>query len=113
MPFFFNPRIFFNVKMDRIVMKRIPHIKVPILVGIVPLKSAGMARFMNSNVAGITIPEPLIKRMRAAKRADRMKVSAEIAGQLIRDMKDMCQGAHLMPLGWTRMVKDVLEIAGL
>jgi len=92
-------------------MKRVAHIKVPILVGIVPLKSAGMARFMNQNVAGITIPDPLIQQMKEAKKDDRMKVSAEIAGRLIKDMKGMCQGAHLMPLGWTRMVKDVLQIA--
>jgi 5,10-methylenetetrahydrofolate reductase len=92
-------------------MKRVSHVKVPILVGIVPLKSAGMAKFMNTNVAGITIPEPLIKRMADAKKEDRMKVSAEIAGRLVKDMKGMCRGTHLMPLGWTRIVKDILQIA--
>lgn len=110
---FIQTQAVYDPKQFEAFMKRIAHIDVPILVGIVPLKSAGMARFMNKNVAGITIPEPLIKRMKEAKKADRMKVSAEIAGKLIGDMKDMCQGAHLMPLGWTKMVKDVLQIAGL
>jgi 5,10-methylenetetrahydrofolate reductase len=80
-------------------------------VGIVPLKSAGMAKFMNTNVAGITIPEPLIQRMADAKKEDRMKVSAEIAGNLVKEMKSMCRGTHLMPLGWTKIVKDILAIA--
>jgi len=92
-------------------MKRVSHVKLPILVGIVPLKSAGMAKFMNANVAGITIPEPLIQRMAEAKKEDRMKVSAEIAGKLVKEMKPMCQGTHLMPLGWTKIVKDILRIA--
>jgi 5,10-methylenetetrahydrofolate reductase len=92
-------------------MKRVSHLKVPILVGIVPLKSAGMAKFMNANVAGITIPDPLIQRMADAKKEDRMKVSAEIAGKLVKEMKSMCRGTHLMPLGWTKIVKDILDIA--
>ena len=110
---FIQTQAVYDPKQFEAFMKKVSHIKVPILVGIVPLKSAGMARFMNSNVAGITIPDPLIRKMKEAKKSDRMKVSAEIAGKLIKDMKGMCHGAHLMPLGWTKMVKDVLEIAGL
>ena len=86
---------------------------VPVLVGIVILKSAGMAKFMNRNVAGVFVPDHLIQEMAATPKAERKAKGAEIAGRLIREMKDMCQGVHLMPLGWTDTIDDILGHAGL
>ena len=40
--------------------------KVHILAGVTPLKSARMAKYMATKVSGITIPEPIIKRMEGA-----------------------------------------------
>jgi 5,10-methylenetetrahydrofolate reductase len=94
-------------------MKQAEKFGVPVLVGIVVLKSAGMAKFMNKNVAGVFVPDHLIEEMAAAKKQDRKKVGAEIAGRLIKEMKDMCQGIHLMPLGWTDTIDDILGHAGL
>ena len=94
-------------------MRRVERLKVPILVGIVVLKSAGMAKYMNRSVPGVQVPEEIIKRMADAPPEDRKKVSAEIAGRLVREMKPMCQGAHLMTLGWDDVVPDILEQAGL
>jgi len=94
-------------------MKKIEHIKIPVLVGIVVLKSAGMAKYMNNFVPGVVVPKKIIKRLSDAPKKDREKVSIEIAGELIRDMKDMCQGAHIMPLGWDHTVPGILEAAGV
>jgi len=88
-------------------------IDVPILVGIVLLKSAGMAKYMNNNVPGVQVPDPIVQRLADTPKADRKKVSAEIAGDLIRRMKPMCRGAHLMPLGWDDVVPDVLAHADI
>ena len=94
-------------------MKSIDHVKIPVLVGIVVLKSAGMAKYMNRGVPGVQVPERIIQRMADAPKEDRKKVSAEIAGELVREMKPMCRGAHLMTLGWDDIVPDVLEHADL
>jgi len=94
-------------------MKRVEHFKVPVLVGIVLLKSAGMAKYMNKYVAGVFVPDELIKEMDECPKKKRRQKSAEIAGRLIKEMKDMCQGVHLMPLGWTDLTEDVLGHAGL
>ncbi len=94
-------------------MKRIEHIKVPVLVGIVALKSAGMAKYMNRGVPGVQVPDPIIQRLADAPKEDRKKVSAEVAGELVREMKPMCQGAHLMTLGWDDIVPDIIAHAGL
>jgi len=94
-------------------MRRIEHLKVPVLVGIVMLKSAGMAKYMNRSVPGVVVPEEIVKKLDAAAKEDRQKVSIEICGKLIRDMKPLCQGAHLMTLGWDHCVPGIIQAAGL
>ena len=92
-------------------MKRVEGFKVPVLVGIIPLKSVGMARFMNKSVAGVFVPEPLIKKMAEAK--DKTQTGLQIAADLIKQLKDICQGVHIMPIGWELKVPQILDLAGL
>jgi len=94
-------------------MKQMAHIKVPVLVGIVMLKSAGMAKYMNRGVPGVQVPDDIIKQLSDAAKEDRQKVSIEICGKLIRQMRDFCQGAHLMTLGWDHCVPGIVQAAGL
>jgi len=94
-------------------MNGISHIDVPILVGIVMLKTAGMAKYMNRGVPGVSVPDAIIQRMADAAKEDRQKVSIEICGELVASMKDCCQGAHLMTLGWDHCVPGIIEAAGL
>jgi methylenetetrahydrofolate reductase (NADPH) len=94
-------------------VRQVAYLNVPILVGIILLKSAGMARFMTSNVAGVTVPDPLIDEIGSAPKPDRAVKSVEIAARLIREMKDTCQGVHIMTLGWERYVPQLLVEAEL
>ena len=48
-------------------MKRAAPFNVPVLVGIIPLKSVGMARYMNKNVAGVFVPDHLIDELGKAE----------------------------------------------
>ena len=108
---FFQTQAVYDVGAFEKFMKRVAPFKVPVLAGIILLKSAGMARFMNKNVAGVFVPEPLIQKM--AKAEDRVKTSIEIAAELIRELKGMCQGIHIMPIGWENKVPAVLDAAKL
>jgi len=92
-------------------MRRVEGFNVPVLAGIIPLKSAGMARFMNKNVAGVFVPEELIEKMAEAE--DKTQTGIEIAANIIRELKGMCQGVHIMAIGWERKVPAVLDAAGL
>jgi len=94
-------------------MAAMRHLKVPVLVGIVVLKSAGMAKYMNRSVPGVQVPDAIIKQLAAAPKEDLKKVSTEIASRLVREMKPMCQGAHLMTLGWDDLVPGIIAQAGL
>jgi 5,10-methylenetetrahydrofolate reductase len=92
-------------------MKRVEGFGVPIMAGIIPLKSAGMARFMNKNVSGVFVPEATIDKMTAAE--DKTQTGLDLAAELCRDLKDLCQGLHIMPIGWEMKVTQILDSAGL
>jgi 5,10-methylenetetrahydrofolate reductase len=108
---FFQTQGIFDLDLFERFIKRIEDYKIPVLGGIILLKSAGMARFMNKNVAGVFVPEPLIKEMEETK--DKMKTSIEIASRLITGMKDLCQGVHIMAIGWEKRIPLILDEAGL
>jgi len=110
---FFQTQAVYDPALFESFMTRAERIGVPVMVGIVPLKSAGMAKYMTANVAGVRVPDALIERIGKAKKKDRKKVSAEIAADLVRSMKDMCQGAHLMPLGWDDLVPEIARASGI
>ena len=92
-------------------MKRAAKFNVPILAGVIPLKSAGMARFMNKNVSGVFVPDELIDRMAQAE--DKAKTGIEIAADLMKELKGLCQGIHIMAIGAERKVSVIIEAAGL
>jgi len=108
---FFQTQAIYEPESFAKFMKRVEGFKVPVLAGIIPLKSAGMAKFMNKNVAGVFVPEELIERMADAE--DRVQTGIAIAAELIKQLKDMCQGVHIMAIGWEKKVPLVLDAAGL
>ena len=108
---FFQTQAVFDLDVFAKFMRRVEGFKVPILAGVIPLKSGGMARFMNKNIAGISIPEELIDKM--SKTEDKVRTGLEIAANTIRELKDMCQGVHIMAMGWEKKVPAMLDAAGL
>jgi methylenetetrahydrofolate reductase (NADPH) len=94
-------------------MERVQDLKVPVIAGIVILKSAAMARYMNANVAGISVPESIIREMEETPKEDRRKKAVEISTRVIRQVNPLCQGVHIMPLGWDDLVPEIIKEAGL
>ncbi|MEJ2039119.1 MAG: methylenetetrahydrofolate reductase [Desulfosarcinaceae bacterium] len=86
-----------------------------ILAGVTPLKSAGMAKYMAKRVAGMQVPEELIKRMESVPKekapAEGVKICLETIAQL-RDIKGV-HGIHLMAIEWEDIVGEIVEAAGL
>jgi methylenetetrahydrofolate reductase (NADPH) len=82
-----------------------------IIAGVIPLRSEKNARYLNNNIAGIKIPEDIISRMRAAK--DPENKGMEIAAELIKELRSMCHGVHIMPIVSHENTRDILEMAGL
>lgn len=92
-------------------------IDVPIMAGIIPLKSAGMAKFMNQNVPGIAVPQEQIDRLADAKANGESpaRLGIRLAAELIAQIKDenLCPGVHIMAIGAEKNVPTILAQAGL
>ena len=92
-------------------------IRVPIMAGIIPLKSAGMAKFMNANVPGIAVPQEQIDALARAKEAGESpaRLGMDMAAELIARIKEenLCAGVHIMAIGAEKNVPVILEKAGL
>jgi methylenetetrahydrofolate reductase (NADPH) len=108
---FFQTQAIFDPETFAKFMKRVEQYKVPVLAGVIPLKSAGMAKFMNKSVAGICVPQPMIDKI--SKTEDKTRTGIEMCAELIKSLKGMCQGVHIMAIGWEKKVPQIIEAAGL
>ena len=84
---------------------------MPILAGSIVLKSARMARNLNANLPGVSIPEAIVRELEGAE--SRAQKSVEVAGRVIRGIKGMCSGVHIMAIGWESRIPQILESAGI
>ena len=93
------------------------NIQVPIMAGIIPLKSAGMAKFMNQSVPGIAVPQDQIDALAKAREEGRKpaQLGMELAARLIAQIKEehLCPGVHIMAIGAEKNVPIILEQAGI
>ena len=86
----------------------------PVQLGVIIPKSAGMAKFMNKNVAGVHVPQEMIDALAADKeRAKAGITGVEIAAKIIKECRPYCQGVHIMALGWEAKVPELLKLAGI
>jgi methylenetetrahydrofolate reductase (NADPH) len=108
---FFQTQAVYEPEKFEHFMNQIQGFEIPVIAGIVILKSAAMAKFMNSNVAGISVPEAIIREMGETAKEDRKKKAVEISARVIRQVKPFCQGIHIMPLGWDELIPDIINEA--
>ncbi len=89
------------------------NVEVPILAGVIPIKSVKMAQYMNERVPGITIPDDLIQQIAdCGNDSEKIsKTSIGIAANIVRDLKSLAGGLHLMAIGWEDKVPQILERA--
>jgi len=110
---FFQTQSVYEVDKFANFMEKVKHVKVPVMAGLVFLKSPAMAKFMNANVAGIHVPDAIINELAGVEKEKRVEKSLEISARLIKELKGLCQGIHIMSLGWERHISTVLEMADL
>ncbi len=108
---FFQTQAVYDVEQFKKFLEATKHLKTTIIAGIVLLKSAGMARYMNKNVSGVSVPDNLIKEMDTAEK--KSVKSIEIAARIINELKGIVNGIHIMPIGWDKKVPLVLDAAKL
>jgi 5,10-methylenetetrahydrofolate reductase len=80
---------------------------IPVLAGVLLVRSARMARFLNANIPGMSVPEELIRRLEQA--ADPFAEGVAIARETVGWARELCQGVHLMTLGHEERIPQLLE----
>lgn len=81
--------------------------------GLMPLKSARVARYMQDNIPGIEIPDAVIRRMDRA--ADPKKEGVNLVVEQIQWLKTLegIHGVHIMAVGWEEIIPEIVTKAGL
>lgn len=114
---FFQTQAIYDIEKFREFMATARKFPIKVLAGLVILKSAGMANFLNKNVPGIRVPEPLIEEMKAAgkEKEKALDIGINIAARHIKQLKDekICDGVHIMAIGMEDKVPLIMERAGL
>lgn len=87
--------------------------EVHILAGVIPIRSAGMARYMRDYVSGVSVPDEIVTRMEEAKSAKEEGV--EIVLEIVEQLKEIpgVHGVHIMAVGWEDIVPEIVDRAGL
>jgi methylenetetrahydrofolate reductase (NADPH) len=116
---FIQTQMIFNVARFKEFMARVCdlrlHERAFLLAGVGPLKSPGMARYMRDNVAGMEMPDELVKRMEATPKDKWRAEGIAICVEIIEQMKDIpgIAGVHIMSIEWEEAVPLIVEQAKL
>jgi methylenetetrahydrofolate reductase (NADH) len=92
-------------------MKHAERFGVPVQLGLVLVKSAKMARFMNDHISGISVPDAWIQELESVPEGAAKNKCVEMTVRLVREVGPMCRGIHFMPLGWSDVVPRIIKEA--
>jgi 5,10-methylenetetrahydrofolate reductase len=112
---FFQTQAIYDMDNFRRFMDRARKHNIKVLAGILLLKNAGMANFLNKFVPGITVPQELIDKLKAAGKEGALDAGMDIAAEQVRIIKEqgLADGAHVMAIGLEDKVPEILKRAGI
>lgn len=102
---FFQTQPIFDIKQLEGFISKFPNPPVPIIYGLLPLKSLKLANYLNANVPGIHVPENLLDRLAVNGR----EAGLEIAQELLEKMRKIVPGVHIFPMGDIALVEALLS----
>jgi len=116
---FIQTQIIYNVekfaKWMEAVRERGLHERVKILAGVAPIKSVGAARYMQTKVPGMDVPDAVIERLRGVPKEEVSKEGIQICVDIIKQVCEIkgVAGIHLMAIEWEEVVPEIVERVGL
>ena len=104
---FFQTQAVFNPERFRTFSTEVRHLNVKIIAGILLLKSAGMARYVNARIPGLKVPAPIIEELENA--AAPLAKGVEIARRLAAEVRPFCDGVHIMAMGREELIPEIIK----
>ena len=101
----------FDVDQFAKFVKRVDTFGVPIIAEVMILRTAGMGRFLNRHLKSGLVPEWIIQKL--AQAPDKQKASTEIFADIVKGLKNLCQGIHIITIGGEEKLKYYLDAAKL
>ncbi|HOW14546.1 MAG: methylenetetrahydrofolate reductase [Methanosarcina sp.] len=108
---FIQTQAVYDVGMFEEFMEAVNHLEVPVIAGLIPLKSLGMAEYMNENISGIHVPEEIMLRMKET--SSPLEEGLLIASETIKELTKLSRGVHIMPIGSHKNTPRLLSMAGI
>ena len=110
---FFQTQAIYHPEQFRTFMQYVRQFKVKVLAGILLLRNAKMAEFMNANIPGISVPEDMIAELRAAGPKYEMEAGVNIAVRTIKTVRPHCDGVHIMAIKAVDRLPEIFAKAEL
>lgn len=110
---FFQTQAIFSVKRFEEFMKHARKFPVKVIAGIILLKSAGMAAYLNKNIPGIKVPDNIIMSLEKAGKEKSLEVGIEIAVETIKELKGIGDGVHIMAINAEHLLPQIIHRSGL
>ncbi|MFZ3171588.1 MAG: methylenetetrahydrofolate reductase [Carboxydocellales bacterium] len=100
---FFQTQPVYDVEKAISFAGRMKEFGVPVIMGLMPLKSLKMAEYMKQNVEGVEIPDEIIAKMQAGTTG--VQIACELISQVHRDI----DGIHIMALGDVKSSNAIID----
>jgi methylenetetrahydrofolate reductase (NADPH) len=116
---FVQTQLIYNVPKFKEFMRRVVDLgldkKAYILAGVGPIKSIGMARYMQKSVPGMDVPEDVITRLKGVPKDKVKDEGIKQCADMIRELREVTgvAGVHVMAIEWEEAVHEIMQQAGL
>jgi len=104
---FFQTQAIFNPEKMRTFRDAVSHLNVKIIAGVLLLKSAGMARYVNAHIPGLSVPASIIEELESAPSP--IVKGVEIARRLVGELRPFCDGLHIMAMGREELIPEIIK----
>ncbi len=104
---FFQTQAVFSEQLMEVFMRQIEHVKIPVIAGILLVRSLKTAKFLQEKVPGVFVPDELFKALENSENQEAagLKYAVELSQKLLK----MCQGVHLMAIKDEEILVDIVE----
>ncbi len=101
----------FDVDQFRKFVTQVNTFDVPVIAEVLLLRNPAMARFINRHFKSGMVPEWVVEKL--DKSADKKRASIELFADLVKGLKELCQGVHIITMGGEDKLQPYLDAAGL
>ncbi|RJS75059.1 5,10-methylenetetrahydrofolate reductase [Candidatus Bathyarchaeota archaeon] len=117
---FFQTQVVFDLDIAKNFLKETSRYNVPVLIGIFPLRSYGVAEYFDKNVPGVKVPEELLEALKKAKKTPDKKerkqkyneINLNYFANFIKELKKTTSaaGCHVMSVGYESIIPSLAEM---